>query len=269
MSDMDLYEEKNEDPEQTDFSNFRERDDVSGVKVSCAETPLDWNNFSYAYDQDRKLFSKYIGVPKSDLGYGEKIEWQHIDGLDCRHIFYSAFIFSYCKDIKNIVEIGGGYGNLYRLNHSIINFDKWTFVDLPFIIGLQKWYLGHEVKNLSKINFISAYDFSSIIHEKFDLCIGTSSVSEFGYKEFLEYYNTIILNSKYFFYAGKAWNWQSEKKLNHILQDFTVVKSWDEAFLDSWESSVIKEQELSEFHRLSKDNDNNQIYNNLYENKRL
>ena len=68
--------------------------------------------------QDRVLFSKYIGVPKSDLGYGEKIKWVHIDALDSRHIFYSTFIFSYYKDIKNIVEIGGGYGNLYRSRNS-------------------------------------------------------------------------------------------------------------------------------------------------------
>ena len=236
--------------ENFDFSNFRERKDIYSFVLG--EGPLDWLNFSYAYHQDRILFAKYIGVPKSDLGYGEKFEWTHIDALDSRHIFFSTFIFSYCKDIKNIVEIGGGYGNLYRLNHSIINFDKWTIVDLPFVIDLQKWYLGHEVKDLSKINFISAYNYSSIIHEKFDLCIGTHSISELSWDDFEAYYNTIILNSKYFFYAGHAWNCGADllnRKLNHILQDFTVVKSWDEAFIDSY--------------------DNNQLYSNLYENKRL
>ena len=117
---------------------------------------------------------------------------------------------------------------------------------------LQKWYLSHEVKDLSKINFISAYDYSSIIHEKFDLCIGTHSISELAWDDFEAYYNTIIINSKYFFYAGHVWNCGADllsRKLNHILQDFTVVKSWDEAFIDSY--------------------DNNELYNNLYENKRL
>ena len=236
--------------ENFDFSNFRERKDIYSFVLG--EGPLDWLNFSYAYHQDRILFAKYIGVPKLDLGYGEKFKWTHIDALDSRHIFFSTFIFSYCKDIKNIVEIGGGFGNLYRLNHSIINFDKWNIIDLPFVSDLQKWYLRHEVKDLSKINFISAYDYSSIIHEKFDLCIGTHSISELAWDDFEAYYNTIILNSKYFFYAGHAWNCGADllnRKLNHILQDFTVVKSWDEAFIDSY--------------------DNNQLYNNLYENKRL
>ena len=78
--------------ENFDFSNFRERKDI--YSFALGEGPLDWNNFSWAYHQDRKLFSKYIGVPKSNLGYGEQIKWEHIDGLDCRHIFFSTFIFS-------------------------------------------------------------------------------------------------------------------------------------------------------------------------------
>ena len=76
--DHEQFRRKKPDLEQIDFSNFREPDDPSGVKVSCAESPLDWDNFSWAYQQDRKLFSKYIGVPKSDFGYGEKNEWQQL-----------------------------------------------------------------------------------------------------------------------------------------------------------------------------------------------
>ena len=44
---------------------------------------------------------------------------------------------------KNIVEIGGGYGNWLHIN-TIHNFDKWTILDLPHILKLQKWYLENQ-----------------------------------------------------------------------------------------------------------------------------
>ena len=71
-----------------DFSNFRERKDVYSFLLG--EGPIDWTSFSQAYHQDRKLFSKYIGVSKSNYGYGETVKWQHIDNLDCKHIFFST-----------------------------------------------------------------------------------------------------------------------------------------------------------------------------------
>ena len=77
--------------ENFDFSNFRERKDIYSFVLG--EGPLDWLNFSYAYHQDRILFAKYIGVPKSDLGYGEKFEWTHIDALDSTYIFFNIYFF--------------------------------------------------------------------------------------------------------------------------------------------------------------------------------
>ena len=240
-----FLEKQNHYHENFNFSNFRERKDVYGFCLG--EGPLDWTNFSQAYFQDKRLFSKYIGISKSNLGYGKDVKWQQIDFLDSRHIFFSTFVFSYCKNIKNILEIGCGYGNMFRLNHSVIDFDQWTMVDLPFVSYLQKWYLGHEVKDLSRAKFVSANDYSSLYNEKFDLCIGSHSLSELAWDDFISYYETIVKNSKYFFYAGHNWNcgWDLlKRKLDLINQDFDLVKQCDEDFIDSY--------------------DNNGLYNNLY-----
>lgn len=228
-----------------DFSKFREKKDVYGFCLG--EGPLNWEMFSRAYHQDRKLFSKYIGVPKSKFGYGDIVKWAHIDSMDCAHIFYSTFIFSHCENIKQIVEIGAGYGNLYRLNHSIINFDKWTLIDLPFVGELQKKYISHEVKDLRRVDFASAYNYSHSIPNRFDLCIGSHSISELAWDDFMAYYNRVIKNSKYFFYAGHTWNAGADlliRKLELINQDFNIIKKWDADFIDSY--------------------NDNQIYNNLY-----
>ena len=136
---------------------------------------------------------------------------------------------------------------MFRLNHSVIDFDQWTMVDLPFVSDLQKWYLGHEVKDLSRAKFVSANDYSSLYNEKFDLCIGSHSLSELAWDDFISYYETIVKNSKYFFYAGHNWNcgWDLlKRKLDLINQDFDLVKQCDEDFIDSY--------------------DNNGLYNNLY-----
>ena len=228
-----------------DFSRFREKKDV--YAFCLGEGPLDWQMFSQAYFQDRKLFAKYVGVPKSKFGYGDVVKWEHIDRMDCSHIFYSTYIFSHCKNIKQIVEIGGGYGNLYRLNHSIINFDKWTIIDLPFVSDLQKNYLNHEVRDLSRVDFVSAHDYSHIIPNSFDLCIGTHSLSELAWDDFKAYYDRVVTNSKYFFYVGHTWNAGTDllkRKLDLINQDFNLIKEWNSAFVDSY--------------------DDYQIYNNLY-----
>ena len=106
---------------------------------------------------------------------------------------------------------------------------------------------GHEVKDLSRAKFVSANDYSSLYNEKFDLCIGSHSLSELAWDDFISYYETIVKNSKYFFYAGHNWHGGRDllkRKLDLINQDFDLVKQCDEDFIDSY--------------------DNNGLYNNLY-----
>src|SRR5215831_7238053 len=92
--------------------------------------------------------------PKSVLGYTWKEDYRQGDVVDCRHIMISAFIFglqAWPAGIR-IVEVGGGFGNWVRLNHSVMDYACWTIVDLAFVSRLQRWYLEKEVKPLADIN---------------------------------------------------------------------------------------------------------------------
>ena len=65
----------------------------------------------------------------------------------------SCFVYDYFKQnnisLTNILEIGGGFGNWSYINENIMKYNKWTIIDLDFVIKLQKFFLE---KKLIDIN---------------------------------------------------------------------------------------------------------------------
>jgi putative sugar O-methyltransferase len=102
---------------------------------------------------------------------------------------------------NKIVEIGGGFGNMCRLSNNIISYNSWDIIDLPHMLELQKYYLEHELKDISKINFIEAYSNKNYINTDIDLVIGTHSLSEFSMDVFYNYFKNVVVNSKYFYFG--------------------------------------------------------------------
>lgn len=210
--------------EGIDFTNFREREDIYAFLLGSKE--IDCEAIIKAQHIDPVMFSKYLGVPKSDIGYGDRIQYKFIDEMDSRHIMMSNFIFSKNRDYKRIVEIGGGFGNWYRLNRDLVNFESWTIIDLPFSVELQKWYLEREVGDVSKLVFESAYDYN--LDGEVDLVIGAHSLSELSWEHFIGYYETVLSKTKYLFYACHKWNCGKElldKKLQKLEERFELVES--------------------------------------------
>ena len=154
----------------------------------------------------------------------------------------STIIFSAIgKDINNVVEIGAGFGNWARLNNDIINFNKWTMIDLEFVTKLQKWYINQTVTNSSNIDFVSVdtptfNPWASNLKEV-DLVIGSHSLSEVSIEVFNLYYDTVLPKTRYFFYA--AHKSQPSKKLLHtklkmIAEKFNIITE-----VESSEGKVI------------------------------
>lgn len=208
-----------------DFSRFRE--DHATWWFILGESLLDFGALSVANGIDPVLLGRYLSVPKSRLGYTENVEYRHVDVNDSRHMMMSTIIFSHRNDFENIVEIGAGYGNWYRLNHAIANHSTWTMIDLPFVSELQRWYLEHEVSDLSRARFLKNTDV--LPYESIDLVIGAHSVSELSWENFELYYSTVISRAEYFFYAGHRFNCGEDllsMKLERISRDFDLVSSF-------------------------------------------
>jgi len=81
-------------------------------------------------------------------------------------------------DGLRVLEIGVGYGGQYTILSEYINFDSYTFVDLPEVIDLTKTYLGKLGKKNEKTKFIKHSD--NVISElgDYDLVISNFAFSE-------------------------------------------------------------------------------------------
>ena len=169
-------------------------------------------------------------MPKYKIRNEQMLDAWH--DSDSETVDYSSYLINNIQQGDSILDLGSGSGIL-----SIVSQ----------MYGAKK-ITAIEFDSVCENNFFENLSINNIKEDSIELLIE----DVLSWDDFEAYYNTIILNSKYFFYAGHAWNCGADllnRKLNHISQDFTVVKSWDEAFIDS--------------------QDSNQLYNNLYENKRL
>jgi len=211
------------------FEDFRFSTNIYGFCINGGY--IDNQAMSYAKIINAELCQKFVDQPKSLVGYkGHEDEYTKHDDLDSKHILMLTYLFNDNNtEFNRIVEIGGGFGNMYRLCNNIVKYNNWDIVDLPHMLELQKFYLEHEIADISKINFIDAHQ--KVSYNNIDLVIGTHSVSEFSWEIFLDYFRNVISKSK-FFYMGYNKNCPSpvliNNKLMYILNNgFTVVKNFD------------------------------------------
>lgn len=212
------------------LDNFRFSRNIYGFCINGCE--IDNQALNYAKSINNDLCNRFLDQPKGIIGYkGHENEYTKIDDLDSKHILQLTYLFDKIGlSLNNIVEIGGGFGNMYRLCNNIVKYNSWDIIDLPHMLKLQKYYLIHETKDISNINFINCYDIICY-KNKIELLIGIHSISEFSWDIFLNYFNNVILKSKYF-YLGYNKNCPSPEliqyKLNHILNNgFNKVDSFD------------------------------------------
>jgi hypothetical protein len=154
------------------------------------------------------LYQKYYEhtINKKVLGYGNYLpNYSSYNQLDSRHIMMSVILFSNInnkENISNVLEIGGGYGGWLHLNYGMQNFEKWYIVDLVHLNILQEWYLSNQNVNKNIYELYSNINYNNLLNKKFDIVIGSHSLSEFSIDVFNEYFENLIkTKSKYFFYA--------------------------------------------------------------------
>ncbi len=178
------------------------------------------------------LTSQYLAKEKPATGYSSSELYVPLDAIDSRHIMMSTIIFSILgKKFNNIVEIGAGFGNWVRLNEGIVDFEKWSMIDLGFVSDLQKWYTTKTVNRQDKLVFVKADkdDLHEFINrtQAIDLVIGAHSLSEFSLEIFEIYFKELILKSNYFFYAthrSQPSKSLIRTKLKMIEEHFDIIK---------------------------------------------
>jgi hypothetical protein len=96
-----------------------------------------------------------------------------------KYVYHANLVLRHAQSLgknkMNFVEIGGGYGGMAL---AVIQFapkygidvETYNFIDLPEIIKLQELYIKSHMKDMSKFNFYSAFEYGSSI-EKDDLYV--------------------------------------------------------------------------------------------------
>jgi hypothetical protein len=183
-----------------------------------------------ARSYDLELAVRFIKKTKGPLGYIRLPN--SIGNEESRDMMMCTFLFSALgRKFDHIVEIGGGFGNWTRLCDDIIKFKKWTIIDLPHVVKLQKEFLKKELKkNYNKMEFIDTKEYRDwkVDFKEADLVIGSHSLSEFNYSTFEDYYDNIVKKGKYLFWAANKRDPLEELvalKLKDINKDFSLIES--------------------------------------------
>jgi len=101
------------------------------------------------------------------------------------------------KSVKNIVEIGGGYGGLCLLLSNLIEFESYTLVDLPEACALAEKYLSNFESLNGRVKFVPCSNLKKIKEESFDLTIAINSLSECDLKTQLNYFDKFVSKSNF------------------------------------------------------------------------
>ena len=210
------------------FSNFRRNYAVYGF-LDNGDNPPDIEADMIARKTDMAAYREYKDILRyrKVVGYGDTVPmYADYSNLDSRHIMMMVILFANARDpIESVVEIGGGFGNWRTLNQHI---PRWTIIDLPHVLNLQKWYFEQQEILSDQYQLISAFDYDAWNQKNhsYDLVIGTHSLSEFSLEIFHQYFEKVVRKAKYFFYAyhnTRPTPELIESKLLIIRQHFDLV----------------------------------------------
>lgn len=209
-----------------DFDSFRTDPSFFFLTANAEQqNTSDENALRLAQEHNAVLCQKYISLEKPRLGY-KNLAYHPCDVVDSRHIMMSTILFSFLKNNEyNVVEIGGGFGNWARLNLPVVPIKSWTIIDLPFVSELQQWYLKNALSedDFSRMRFLLNTDSTADIDV--DVVIGTHSLSELSWNDFLSYM-PIINRSRYLFYSYHI-NYPSSAltniKLEYLKQSYNII----------------------------------------------
>ena len=128
-------------------------------------------------------------------------------------------------NIKNIVEIGGGYGGLCLILSGFIDFDSYVLVDLPEVCKLIEKYVQQFPQLEGKVKTIPCNEVNENTFNSIDLCIAINSLSECNLETQMSYFANMISKSNYGYLVR---NPDTAERWNEHL---TTINSLDDTFL--------------------------------------
>jgi len=166
---------------------------------------------------DKTSLEKILKLDNHDIN---NIEVINTNFVESNHYIYLTYLLSFLnKDNENkeynIIDIGGGYGNIRRLLLNLININTYTIFDLNSVLYYNKQFYNYtnnskfELKENKIINEKGVYNISLDFKNNFiynynniiDIVIATHSLSELDMEDFYWYLINIISKASIFLYA--------------------------------------------------------------------
>jgi putative sugar O-methyltransferase len=142
--------------------------------------------------------------------------------------------------LKNIVEIGGGYGGLCLILSGFFEFDQYTLVDLPETCKLIDKYISNFPHLNGKVKTLPCDELHKFEDEEIDLTIAVNSLSECDLDTQLIYFDKFVSKSNFGYIVRNPDNYErmeEHKKTISTLPDNFLVD--DSNKVEEWYSSNI------------------------------
>lgn len=124
------------------------------------------------------------------------------------------------KQLKNIVEFGGGYGAMALICSRMGFHGQYTIIDLPEFLLLQEYYLSNVLDDISNIQFISTFDDYEI---EADLMISICSLSEVDETMKNRFFEQVEINHHLIVFHPNYEDWDNRGYFIDRLNDEPVI----------------------------------------------
>lgn len=193
--------------DESKFSNFRKDEKYRTILEGAPKLFFDYYETAIKSHENHQLFldnldkfriNDKIGNPDTyiDPEIGEfspstlKFAYNSID------ILYYITNHGDLSSVKNIVEIGGGYGGLCLILSGFIDWDEYILIDLPETCLLIDKYISNFSNLKGKVKTIPCNQIDNFELKNIDFSIAINSLSECDLETQLKYFDKIISNSK-------------------------------------------------------------------------
>jgi putative sugar O-methyltransferase len=158
--------------------------------------------YNLASEMPERFFEIYRSINEVNLGNPVSVKFKGLN-INVDYLLSAQeilFVDELLKEIKDICEIGAGFG---RTCHSIFenfsNIKSYTIIDLPGCMTLSKRYLAEVLSDqqFEKVSFLN-YDQARNIRNV-DLIINIDSFAEMEKSTVIEYLSLIDSNSLFFY----------------------------------------------------------------------
>jgi hypothetical protein len=153
--------------------------------------------------------------------------------------------FNILPQVANIIEIGAGYGQLAAAVTSMFPQIKYTIIDIPEQLAVQKRWLKHIGVNVgeevtNQVRLCSAKEFNFLKRET-DLIINVNSFCEMQESDIRKYIDGSILSFKWLYSNNRErqfMNKQMQKPLSDIYQEYFELTPKVSEYTESSDSYI-------------------------------